>query len=971
MHFVGCLNFEDPCSMKYPPVVSTLEEWLDGKLGIQGIDAVSCAFYVLSLLQRDETNEPESYYQFPCSKIVDDQGLSYWPQNSWSNWGFDCYENSLAAKCVSAPVQRYEIEHLGNDLSPSLKSVKSEGGDCMTQGCLCDKQCFSLPVEDQVKRCQKVFSVGGQRLNEEEKCKKNSVAVCKNTLWANESACVGFFKHKLEGGGLEEKNNFSFMAEKPVHEKGEGFWMADTTETGNNLFLHDEKLLWDKKDEGFFSWKTLDDKSSTGVEEIFKHDEYSDGIQDVWEPDLFGKQAKSRATVSMPHVGAGAKYGIQGLSESSDEDVNLAQLIAKFDHSIEAIWNLGSTRPLSYGATDEQQNLPWSFHNFVSPSQDAVKMDQNSFENNLDSSSEENSFIHSGTNIVNSIWSDQPFLSNSTSQESGVKYVGGGVSDFNNSINDDHSDLCCKLKVLLTTDEILHNEFNLFEWNSGTSETRIEVPKHTNENCLQEVPECSNVLWDKIQSFPTLFSNVNFQEQFCRMENFQDADCENQQNENSCMISCSSPSISCFQGSCQDNVQDTADDGKRNFSTLNHNREDSSFTEVLPRHAGTNKLYQEIKIGNSCTSESGPVNDATDQSCDENKSNLDTTGKEEEEDLLTSSRTHFRPIQQENQEPHNNPASSYADGTEFTISGIVAEVPFKRSESGTLYLDSDDVPGTPKKYMEYKEDRSGDLIKCVHISKDNLGNKEAFIPKFCVRQIEKCCQTDESDESSDELNFKRVKRDCAEKERKSNLFFSGDEIVKSVANYLDEDNSKFSSNEIGCKDNFDDERMDISMQNAKNDSVSRSLEAEMYIWNRAGCKCNNNYMFSSKSDSLRGFGASFLGEKEGLWEPASAARLCQSRYSIWSCSPGPQTEPCPVCETLTQDKTMQYSQLREELSEDGEQLLSDLSSLQPLQLSSGWLDDALDQSGWGTEPNLLTRVSSRRRLVSWGQCGEG
>lgn len=102
----------------------------------------------------------------------------------------------------------------------------------------------------------------------------------------------------------------------------------------------------------------------------------------------------------------------------------------------------------------------------------------------------------------------------------------------------------------------------------------------------------------------------------------------------------------------------------------------------------------------------------------------------EEEDLLTSARTHFRPIRSE--EAARQPPK-YADGTTFVISTELDDPPFKRSESGTLFLNN----GT---YLEYKNDDEGrkDDVTCE------------FVPKFRMRQSnEKFCQTDDIDESVD------------------------------------------------------------------------------------------------------------------------------------------------------------------------------------------------------------------------------
>ncbi|XP_037025845.1 uncharacterized protein LOC119067158 [Bradysia coprophila] len=84
------------------------------------------------------------------------------------------------------------------------------------------------------------------------------------------------------------------------------------------------------------------------------------------------------------------------------------------------------------------------------------------------------------------------------------------------------------------------------------------------------------------------------------------------------------------------------------------------------------------------------------------------TPKVEEENLLTSERTHFRPI------------IKYQDGFSFDIPDTLDEVKFNRTECGAMYLNSE-------KYMEYNARGVED---------------DEFLVKFCIKQNDKCCQTD-------------------------------------------------------------------------------------------------------------------------------------------------------------------------------------------------------------------------------------
>lgn len=93
----------------------------------------------------------------------------------------------------------------------------------------------------------------------------------------------------------------------------------------------------------------------------------------------------------------------------------------------------------------------------------------------------------------------------------------------------------------------------------------------------------------------------------------------------------------------------------------------------------------------------------------------------EPEDLLTSPRTHFRPIRDDRE---------WADGTTFSIDNSVERIAYRRSESGRLYL-----PGSETPHMEYRE---------------NIGQaqSESFVIRFRVRQHDQAVQTDFTDEES-------------------------------------------------------------------------------------------------------------------------------------------------------------------------------------------------------------------------------
>ncbi|XP_032686222.1 protein PFC0760c-like [Odontomachus brunneus] len=95
---------------------------------------------------------------------------------------------------------------------------------------------------------------------------------------------------------------------------------------------------------------------------------------------------------------------------------------------------------------------------------------------------------------------------------------------------------------------------------------------------------------------------------------------------------------------------------------------------------------------------------------------------EPDEDLLTSARTHFRPIKDD---------GYWADGTTFPVNTAVEQVAYRRSESGNVWY----LPGGESPYMEYRENDTASPVVPAILSSN-------LTPKFRVRQCDKSIQTD-------------------------------------------------------------------------------------------------------------------------------------------------------------------------------------------------------------------------------------
>ncbi|KAB0800769.1 hypothetical protein PPYR_06508 [Photinus pyralis] len=281
----------------------------------------------------------------------------------------------------------------------------------------------------------------------------------------------------------------------------------------------------------------------------------------------------------------------------------------------------------------------------------------------------------------------------------------------------------------------------------------------------------------------------------------------------------------------------------RSLIKLNHSREESSFMEVVPK-SGPNLFNKTSNVTHLL-----------------NQSKRSDTEKEED-NLLTSVNSHFRPINSVSSLNDHRNRKQYADGTSFVISGSLDNPNYKRSDSGSQYLESD--YGSPKKLLDYK----GPIDKSA---------KSALVP------------------------YK--KRVVSEREE---FFFPGDEEI------LDNE-QKFKSKQPGYdiltlnlpfSDNFANESQEM---------VSHNKMAK--VWSETKCdKCdggkslwNSNW---AKADLIE---SPWKVDKEVL-------------ENIWNGG-----EVCSHCLDLNGRRpplSMQQSQLREDISQDGEQLLSDLSSLQ-------------------------------------------
>ncbi|KAF4527369.1 hypothetical protein B566_EDAN015909 [Ephemera danica] len=300
---------------------------------------------------------------------------------------------------------------------------------------------------------------------------------------------------------------------------------------------------------------------------------------------------------------------------------------------------------------------------------------------------------------------------------------------------------------------------------------------------------------------------------------------------------------------------------QNSLNLINHHREKSGFTEVRKSNAAKTSWSTDPGA-------SKPMNMV---------SNTDVaTDTCQEEDLLTSAKTHFRPIKQNSVE--QNVASSqdtvrYEDGTTFAISSSLDKPPFTRSSSGCLYLQASD---SPKKYMLYTE-------KEPFNGKYNTGG---FVPKFAVRKSEKGVQTDRDTEDSDSEEDKGF--------------------------YFPEDEGQFADN-IDCPADIEDEGEDDSDTSDEDSSEEGwKCKQDSKAWANHAQQYNVPTWRDAKWCDGEGEVTSGPMGGEAAW----------FRH-LWREGEGEQTKPSSA-------------RLREELTEEGEQLFADIQYLQTLFLGDCW-----------------------------------
>ncbi|KAJ9593238.1 hypothetical protein L9F63_015211 [Diploptera punctata] len=829
--------------MKYPQVVSmpaAVQDWLDEQLEARGIDAIVYTHYILSLLlQRDSLDLPDDPLVF-STKEVGRRGRKRGrnKEDHWDVWDFEQLKRSAAVECLmSASDQKCGIEKLVDELCIKLKEIQSEGEssyclDLSAAPVTNSSSSLSSSLQDPLQKYHAAFPPLSSKFADT----SSSLAIIPDTgsAWNGKKVLVNSFgknKHSIK-----TNNSIAKLKLDSTDENKENNNNSETMKSRGHL----KEKSKTKKEVGYgFAWNMADERNeideSAGLDSrnlFHQQNEVNNPENIEWDSrrlyerqrdELENSQGENVHLITLGTNSSDDKNEKKLLEENAD-DHNLAQLIAKFDHSIEALWNGEFSSSDDISSDENEQELPVDLNELLSSPN---KQDFTVELYNLNNKHSLNSFIHSGTNLTSSIWSEHHSNENSLDHEHKMdcNEQNCDKNNCNSKFGELKMDSNCKrnenLKednfklVLVGENKIPGNKFDDKVPKFDTKNPKF-IEKDLKFDSIKIPYEKDPKFDDRFYKNSTLTPNKkswnsNFNSN-CEINDKSSDDRlkfllagNSNSNENDCKSDFT-------MGKCvsNPNTENVSNPNTESFMTLNHNKEKSSFIEVIPKKNSESAVKK------------------NEENYEEMKEVSEKGTEKEEEDLLTSTKTHFRPIRIENEASGGN-VGSYADGTMFVIPTSLDEVDFKRSESGGLYLEAE--ADMKMKYMEYRE-------------RENEGE---FVPKFRVRQSEKCCQTEELEE---EVHTKRSKKTCDE------FYFPGDEDL-----------------------------------------------AERCVVEDGGWNSNNAPAWGNDSSKN------------------------QSWYDIWRMSPGAVKQAC-VCEANSQNS--QYCQLREELTMEGEQLMSDLSYMQHL-----------------------------------------
>ncbi|GLV31123.1 hypothetical protein CBL_12196 [Carabus blaptoides fortunei] len=973
--------------MKYPQLVSmpsAISDWLEEQLEARGIDAIVYTRYVLSLLHRDSldlvTTDQDIQIPKKCGieSLVDElcEKLKHFESSTSDSTELDDEQLGGTNKSDKITISPNDLARRYYAAFPPLNYTKaSSANDLITliPQLYTNSSAVTAAASNKRKHGRKPVS---HHYHQHRSTSRDALQPRNRTSAALDSDSSNM---KSRSGGKQQrfsyfsraKKDFGFARnmEKAAVDRSDLLSDWDLYFMNNNSSNHNNNRIGD---EGYSTSDT------TGVDES----------EDICEIVEHNSRTRCR--------------------KSSIDDGHLAKLVAKFDRRIEALWNTDVN-----GCVEETQNVENEYHDLpvdiqellASPTkQESAAVELLNVANKWATMGDKISkpFIQCGTNITSSIWSE-------CADEEADKSLYDSTISYCNLYNE-------ALEKSSYSDNILGDQFNslsmsaeklsddIFMAAAVSNKTSTSCANNNNNkksgNRMAMAENEANMLYE--EQCPTennnlcCFTNMKLgslkQNEFTSLPwelafsvgNFNNkkwSDAENYSYMGDTTKLTSPPLDSGDNtGTGDDAFTTRTNTAVDNIITLlNHNKESSVFKEVVPKPGVTSAALFTVPA----------ENDTSNTTTDTDSQQAQSSNGKEEEDLLTSTRTHFRPIKQEtgatgNVVPCNGGSGAhYADGTTFAICSRWDQVSYRRSDSGTLYLES--AFDTPKKYMEYRVKDVNGKCEPAYIGDDESccdSIEREFVLKFCVKQNEKYCQTEQQVSANEgdvpaaaavahsPLEVPAKKRVLCDPEE---FYFPGDEDLLSDSI----DNSTGGSGTCECNCSRTRAKLATSLEplfNASSETCSvhaarpDSMVSEL-AWN------NNNNNNSKGSGAVGGVTSSWkkcdkcnnnwstvVWPKEppntdhtaAPWHP----RDVQSWQHIWSSN----EELCRTClgapagSGLPAGRSLEYFKLRDELTEDGEQLLSDLSCLQRNYMEQ--LPSSAEMSCDLNEPPLTTLASA-------------
>ncbi|XP_057662395.1 uncharacterized protein LOC130897516 [Diorhabda carinulata] len=334
---------------------------------------------------------------------------------------------------------------------------------------------------------------------------------------------------------------------------------------------------------------------------------------------------------------------------------------------------------------------------------------------------------------------------------------------------------------------------------------------------------------------------------------------------------------------------------------LNHNKETSGFREVPP-----GSLCQ-LKPLNPIAKPSKALG-----------TNFINHG-DNSEDLLNSEKSYFKPISEKTDSELSQP-TKYADGSTFAISNKFEKINYKKTESGTMFLENE--LGERKRYFEYKPPHARRPI-------------DEFILRYNISENNKACQTEE--------------RALDEEVAMYSLFGEMKYSPLSQLKNCNKDET-YSLDRCTCPGNMK------SALNKENSSVCPIHVVQRPesifnkdVWKYEDYMCENCRMnkTSSNNDWPMGNKKQLMDwddKLRSIWDGEDVCQKCLKE--IRSNLPSPASN----------------QQLREDISQDGEQLLSDISTIQQSHI------DCLPESEQSFDISALISQEGNRELSLFVDC---